>query len=34
MASKVHQITVWARGVVQDKEGLDIANGLAAAAGK
>jgi oxalate oxidoreductase subunit delta len=34
MASKVHQITVWARGVVQDKEGRDIANGLAAAAGK
>ena len=32
MASKVHQITVWARGVVQDKEGRDIANGLAAAA--
>ncbi len=34
MASKVHQITVWARGVVQDKEGRDIANGLAAAAAK
>ena len=34
MASKVHQITVWARGVVQDKEGRDIANGLAKAAGK
>ena len=34
MASKVHQITVWARGVVQDKEGRDIANGIAAAAGK
>ncbi|HET9577015.1 MAG TPA: 2-oxoacid:acceptor oxidoreductase family protein [Usitatibacter sp.] len=34
MASKVHQITVWARGVVQDKEGRDIANGLANAAGK
>jgi len=32
MASKVHQVTVWARGVVQDKEGRDIANGLAAAA--
>jgi oxalate oxidoreductase subunit delta len=30
----VHQITVWARGVVQDKEGRDIANGLAAAASK
>ncbi len=34
MTSKVHQITVWARGVVQDKEGRDIANGLANAAGK
>jgi Pyruvate/2-oxoacid:ferredoxin oxidoreductase gamma subunit len=34
MASKVHQITVWARGVVQDKEGRDIANGLARAADK
>ncbi len=34
MASQVHQITVWARGVVQDKEGRDIANGLANAAGK
>lgn len=34
MAAKVHQITVWARGVVQDKEGRDIANGLANAAGK
>ncbi len=34
MGSKVHQVTVWARGVVQDKEGRDIANGLAAAAGK
>jgi len=34
MASKVHQITVWARGVVQDKEGRDIANGLANAASK
>jgi hypothetical protein len=34
MASKVHQITVWARGVVQDKEGRDIANGVASAAGK
>jgi len=32
MASKVHQITVWARGVVQDKEGRDIANGVASAA--
>jgi 2-oxoacid:acceptor oxidoreductase gamma subunit (pyruvate/2-ketoisovalerate family) len=34
MASKVKQITVWARGVVQDKEGRDIANGLANAAKK
>jgi len=34
MASKVHQITVWARGVVQDKEGRDIANGLASAAAR
>lgn len=34
MASKVHQITVWARGVVQDKEGRDISNGIAAAAGR
>jgi len=34
MASKVHQITVWARGVVQDKEGRDIANGIAAAASR
>ena len=33
MAS-VKQITVWARGVVQDKEGRDIANGLANAAKK
>ncbi len=32
--AKVHQITVWARGVVQDKEGRDIANGLARAAQK
>ena len=34
MASKVKQITVWARGVIQDKEGRDIANGLANAAAK
>ena len=34
MGSQVHQITVWARGVVQDKEGRDIANGLANAAAK
>lgn len=32
MASQVHQITVWARGVVQDKDGRDIAEGLALAA--
>ncbi len=32
MASRVKQITVWARGVVQDKEGRDVANGLANAA--
>jgi len=32
--AKVHEITVWARGVVQDKEGRDIANGLALAAQK
>jgi Pyruvate/2-oxoacid:ferredoxin oxidoreductase gamma subunit len=31
MAS-VKQITIWARGVIQDKEGRDIANGIAAAA--
>ena len=31
MAS-VKQITVWARGVIQDKEGRDISNGIAAAA--
>ncbi len=34
MGSKVHQITVWARGVIQDKEGRDIANGIAKAADK
>jgi len=34
MASKMKQITVWARGVVQDKEGRDVANGLAVAAKK
>ena len=34
MASKVHQITVWVRGVIQDKEGRDISNGIAAAAGR
>ncbi|MEI8190679.1 MAG: 2-oxoacid:acceptor oxidoreductase family protein [candidate division NC10 bacterium] len=32
MAS-VKQFTVWVRGVIQDKEGRDISNGLAAAAG-
>ena len=31
MAS-VKQITIWARGAIQDKEGRDIANGIAAAA--
>ena len=34
MTAKVHQVTVWARGVVQDKEGRDIANGLASAANR
>src|SRR5574337_1432051 len=29
---KVHEITVWTRGVVKDKEGRDVANGIAAAA--
>jgi oxalate oxidoreductase subunit delta len=28
----VHEITVWTRGVVKDKEGRDVANGLAMAA--
>lgn len=32
--SKVREITVWTRGVVKDKEGRDVANGLAAAAGR
>jgi 2-oxoacid:acceptor oxidoreductase gamma subunit (pyruvate/2-ketoisovalerate family) len=32
MAS-IKQYTVWVRGVIQDKEGRDISNGLAAAAG-
>ena len=32
MAS-VKQFTVWVRGVIQDKEGRDISNGIAAAAG-
>ncbi len=30
--ARVHEITVWTRGVVKDKEGRDVANGLAAAA--
>ncbi|HUL59450.1 MAG TPA: 2-oxoacid:acceptor oxidoreductase family protein [Anaeromyxobacteraceae bacterium] len=30
----VHEITVWTRGVVKDKEGRDVANGIAAAADK
>jgi 2-oxoacid:acceptor oxidoreductase gamma subunit (pyruvate/2-ketoisovalerate family) len=30
--SHVHEITVWTRGVVKDKEGRDVANALAAAA--
>lgn len=30
----VHEITVWTRGVVKDKEGRDVANALAAAADK
>ena len=29
----VRQFTVWVRGVIQDKEGRDISNGLASAAG-
>ncbi len=32
MASTMKQITIWARGVVQDKEGRDIAAGIAGAA--
>ena len=28
----VHEITVWTRGVVKDKEGRDVANGIARAA--
>ena len=32
MAS-IKQFTVWVRGVIQDKEGRDISNGIAAAAG-
>jgi hypothetical protein len=32
--SKMKQITIWARGVVQDKEGRDIAAGIAGAAKK
>ena len=30
--ARVREITVWTRGVVKDKEGRDVANGLAAAA--
>lgn len=30
--ARVHEVTVWTRGVVKDKEGRDVANGLAAAA--
>jgi 2-oxoacid:acceptor oxidoreductase gamma subunit (pyruvate/2-ketoisovalerate family) len=30
--AKVHEVTVWTRGVVKDKEGRDVANGLAVAA--
>jgi oxalate oxidoreductase subunit delta len=30
--AKVHEITIWARGVVKDKEGRDVANGIAKAA--
>ena len=32
--ANVHEITVWTRGVVKDKEGRDVANGIAAAADK
>jgi oxalate oxidoreductase subunit delta len=32
--AKVHEITVWTRGVVKDKEGRDVANALASAADK
>src|SRR3970282_1231706 len=31
---KVHEITVWTAGVVKDKEGRDVANGLALAGSK
>ena len=30
----VHEITIWTRGVVKDKEGRDVANGIAQAADK
>jgi oxalate oxidoreductase subunit delta len=30
----VHEITIWTRGVVKDKEGRDVANGIALAADK
>ncbi len=32
--AKVHEITVWTPGVVKDKEGRDVANGLALAGSK
>ncbi|HEU4386029.1 MAG TPA: 2-oxoacid:acceptor oxidoreductase family protein [Anaeromyxobacteraceae bacterium] len=32
--ANVHEITVWTRGVVKDKEGRDVANAIAAAAEK
>ena len=27
--TNVHEITIWTRGVVKDKEGRDVANGIA-----
>jgi 2-oxoacid:acceptor oxidoreductase gamma subunit (pyruvate/2-ketoisovalerate family) len=30
--TNVHEITIWTRGVVKDKEGRDVANGIALAA--
>jgi oxalate oxidoreductase subunit delta len=30
----VHEVTIWTRGVVKDKEGRDVANGIARAADK
>ena len=32
--ANVHEITIWTRGVVKDKEGRDVANGIAKAADK